>query len=66
MTDGEKPAPRGEAAWLAERERVAKRNAETRKAGKLERETQERQRADDRRTAEVRRAGELARRTGRS
>jgi hypothetical protein len=51
---------------MAERERVAKRNAETRKAGKLERETQERQRADDRRTAEVRRAGELARRTGRS
>jgi hypothetical protein len=65
MTDGEKPALRGEAAWLADRERIAKRNAEARKAGKLERDTIERQREGLRREAEVRRATELARSSGR-
>ena len=65
MSEGEKPALRGEAAWLAAREQVAKKNAETRKAGKLERENTEQARADVRRQAEVRRAGELARSTRR-
>ena len=60
MTEGEKPALRGEAAWLAAREQVAKRNAETRKAGKLERAATDQAKADGRRQAEVRRAGELA------
>jgi hypothetical protein len=61
MSDAEKPAPRGEAAWLAAREQVAQRNAATRKAGKAVREAGEREREDARRVAEVRRAGELAR-----
>jgi|tagenome__1003787_1003787.scaffolds.fasta_scaffold18882521_2 hypothetical protein len=61
MSDVEKPALRGEAAWLAAREQVAQRNAATRKAGKAEREATERQREDARRAADVRRAGELAR-----
>lgn len=40
-----------EAAWKAEKERIAQRNDETRKAGKKERETQERERAARKRTA---------------
>jgi hypothetical protein len=66
MSDGEKPAPRGEAAWLAAKEQVAKRNAAVCKAGKAEREAAERSREDARRAAEVRRAGELARSTRRA
>jgi hypothetical protein len=66
MSDGEKPAPRGEAAWLAAREKVAKRNAETRKAGKIEREDVERRQQEARRSAEARRAAELAQRTRRA
>jgi hypothetical protein len=44
-----------EAAWKAEKDRIAQRNEETRKAGKKERETQERERAERRRVAAVRR-----------
>jgi hypothetical protein len=40
-----------EAAWKAEKDRIAQRNDETRKAGKKERETQERERAERKRTA---------------
>ena len=40
-----------EAAWKAEKERIAQRNDEARKAGKKERETQERERAERKRTA---------------
>ena len=40
-----------EAAWKAEKDRIAQRNDETRKAGKKERETQERERADRKRVA---------------
>jgi hypothetical protein len=39
------PSTRGEAAWKETREAVASRNAETRKTGKAERETYERERA---------------------
>ena len=42
-----------EAAWKAEKERIAQRNDETRKAGKKERETQEREREERRRIVEV-------------
>lgn len=38
-----------EAAWKAEKERIAQRNEATRKAGKKERETQERERAERKR-----------------
>ena len=44
-----------EAAWKAEKERIAQRNDETRKAGKKERETMERDRADRRKVAAARR-----------
>jgi len=57
----EEPAKRGDAAWLAARDQVTKRNAEARKAGKQQREAYEREREIARRTAEKRRAGELAR-----
>jgi hypothetical protein len=62
MSDVEKePAKRGEAAWLAAKEQVAKRNAEARKAGKQRREAYEREREAARQGAEKRRARELAR-----
>jgi hypothetical protein len=48
------PAPRGEAAWKAAKDRVEQRNAEARKAGKQRRETYERQREEHRRGAEGR------------
>jgi hypothetical protein len=41
-----------EAAWKAEKDRIAQRNDETRKAGKKARETQERDRAERRRVAQ--------------
>ena len=44
-----------EAAWKAEKERIALRNEAVQKAGKKERETQEREREARRRVAEVRR-----------
>lgn len=44
-----------EAAWKAEKERIAQRNDDARKAGKKERETQERERAERRRVAAARR-----------
>jgi hypothetical protein len=44
-----------EAAWKAEKERIAQRNDETRKAGRKERETHEREREERRRIAELRR-----------
>jgi hypothetical protein len=47
--------PMSEAAWKAERERIAQRNDEARKAGKKERETQDREREERRRLVEVRR-----------
>jgi hypothetical protein len=40
-----KPSTRGEAAWQEARDGVASRNANARRAGKAERETQERERA---------------------
>jgi hypothetical protein len=53
-----------EAAWKAEKERIALRNDEARKAGKKERETQEREREERRRINEMRRI-EVARKSGR-
>ena len=52
-----------EAAWKAEKERIAQRNDETRKAGKKERETQERERAERKRVAAAAR-DEAGRRVG--
>jgi hypothetical protein len=54
-----------EAAWKAEKERIAQRNEETRKAGKKERETQERERAERKRVQAAARdeAGRASRRS---
>jgi hypothetical protein len=52
---------RGEQGWKEAMERVAARNAEARKAGKRERETYERDRADARQAAAARRHAELLR-----
>ena len=47
------PAKRGEAAWKAEKDRVAARNSDARKVGKQEREAGERAAAKRRRTADL-------------
>jgi hypothetical protein len=49
------PSTRGEAAWKEDRERIASRNAETRKSGKVERETYEREREQMRQAAAAKR-----------
>jgi hypothetical protein len=53
--DGPGTSARGEAAWKEEKERIAARNDQARKAGKRRRETYEREREDLRRRAERRR-----------
>jgi hypothetical protein len=55
------PSRRGEAAWKAERERVAERNAQVKKAGKQERQAYERQKDEARRAREVRQMTDLLR-----
>jgi hypothetical protein len=57
-----KSSTRGEQAWKEERERVASRNSEARKAGKREREAYERGRENARQAAAARRHAELLRR----
>ena len=54
-----KSSTRGEQAWKEARERIASRNAETRKAGKREREAYERGREDLRNAAAARRHAKL-------
>jgi hypothetical protein len=56
---GWKSSSRGEKAWKEATERVASRNAEARKAGRVKREAYERDRQDSRRAAEARRHAEL-------
>ena len=57
-----KSSTRGEQAWLEARERVASRNAEARKAGKVEREAYERERQIVRQTAAAKSHAELVNR----
>ena len=52
-------AKRGEAAWKEERERIAKRNDQARKAGREQRETYERERMEARNAADLRRRAAL-------
>jgi hypothetical protein len=54
--EGSGISARGEAAWKEERERIAARNEQARKAGKQRRETYEREREEARRRAERRRS----------
>jgi hypothetical protein len=54
-----KSSTRGERAWKEAAERVASRNAEARRSGRLEREAYERAREDVRRAAEARRHAQL-------
>jgi hypothetical protein len=51
---GEAPRKRGEAAWKADRDRIAARNERARKAGRARREAAERERAAARRERERR------------
>jgi hypothetical protein len=62
---GWKSSSRGEAAWKETMDRVASRNSEARKAGKLERDTYEREREDARRAAAAKRHAKLLSRHGR-
>ena len=70
MTDqggssGFKPSARGEAAWKEARDGIASRNANARRAGKVERETYERDRAAMKQTAfAARQAQRRGRRSG--
>jgi hypothetical protein len=57
-----KSSTRGESAWKEARERVASRNAEARKAGKVEREAYERERESARRAANAKSDAELLKR----
>jgi hypothetical protein len=57
-----KSSTRGESAWKEARERVASRNAEARKAGKVEREAYERERETARRAADAKSHAELLKR----
>jgi hypothetical protein len=66
MTDStDQPDPqvpkRGEAAWKAEKQRIAERNDRARKAGKQERQDRERREVEIRLAAERRTDAELAR-----
>jgi hypothetical protein len=61
-TSSWKGSTRGEQAWKEARERVASRNAEARKSGKMERETYERGRESARQAADAKRHAELLRR----
>jgi hypothetical protein len=54
--DGSGNSARGEAAWKEERERIAARNEQARKAGRQRRESYEREREQARRLAERRRS----------
>jgi hypothetical protein len=58
----DQPKKRGEAAWIAARDEITKRNAATRKAGKEQREAYELERHKQRLVAEQRRSAELVRR----
>ena len=57
--DAQQPGKRGEAAWKEDRERIAARNDEARKAGRQRRDDYERQRAEARHAADVRRRAAL-------
>ncbi len=57
-----KTSTRGEQAWKETMERVSTRNAETRKAGRIERETYERDRAEMRRDGLAKRNAASAKR----
>jgi hypothetical protein len=62
---GWKSSTRGEQAWKEAMEHVASRNAQARKAGKLEREEYEREREGVRRAAAARRQAQHRDRTTR-
>jgi hypothetical protein len=60
-----KPSTRGDAAWQEARDGIASRNAATRRAGKVERETYEREReAMKHAAAAARQAQRRGRRSG--
>ena len=62
---GWKSSSRGEAAWKETMDRVASRNSEARKQGKIERDNYERDREDARRAASAKRHAKLLNKRGR-
>jgi hypothetical protein len=62
IPSGWSSSSRGERAWKEDTDRVADRNAEARKAGRIEREAYERQRDDARRTAAAEREAKFRKR----
>jgi hypothetical protein len=62
---GWKSSSRGDAAWKETMDRVASRNSEARKQGKIERDTYERGREDARRAASAKRHAKLLNKRGR-
>ena len=51
---------RGEAAWKAQKDAIASRNAQAKKEGSRQRQEQDQQRAAHRRAAELRERAEMA------
>jgi hypothetical protein len=62
IPSGWSSSSRGDRAWKEDTDRVATRNAEARKAGRLEREAYEQQRDDARRAAAADRHAKLMKR----
>lgn len=62
IPSGWSSSSRGDRAWKEDTDRVASRNAEARKAGRLERETYERQRDEARRAAAAEREAKMLKR----
>jgi hypothetical protein len=61
---GTRPAPRGEAAWKAQKDAIAERNQKARKAGKEQRLAHERRRDEARLGAELRDVASLRGKSG--
>ena len=62
IPSGWSSSSRGDRAWKEDTDRVATRNAEARKAGRLEREAYERRREETRRAAAAERHAKLVER----
>ena len=62
IPSGWSSSSRGDRAWKEDTDRVATRNAEARKAGRIERESYERQRDEARRAAAAEREAKMLKR----
>jgi hypothetical protein len=60
----EKPRARGEAAWKAEKDRIAARNQAVQKAGRAQRKVHDERLQEQRRTADLRDIADVRRQHG--